>query len=98
MAKKRSTFSPEFKMKIVLEALQDDGKLQQLADKYQISIKNIMNWKQQFFEKSHLAFENLAPKETLASLKKENERLERLLNQLQIEHDFVTQKVKEFSL
>ena len=98
MAKKRSTFSPEFKMKIVLEALQDDGKLQQLADKYQISIKNIMNWKQQFFEKSHLAFENPDPKETLTSLKKENERLERLLNQLQIEHDFVTQKVKEFSL
>jgi len=98
MARKRSTFSPEFKMKIVLEALQDDGKLQQLADKYQISIKNIMNWKQQFFEKSHLTFENSDPKETLTSLKKENAKLEKLLNQLQIEHDFVTKKVKEFSL
>lgn len=98
MARKRSTFSPEFKMQVVFEAMQTPLTLQQLADKHQISVKNIMNWKQQFFEKAHLSFDNPSSKETLASLKKENAALEKRLNQLQIEHDFVTQKLKELDL
>ncbi len=98
MPRKRLTFSPEFKMEVVFESFQPNITLQQLADKHHTSIKNIMNWKQQFFEKAHLAFDNPASKETLSSLKQENAKLEKQLKQLQSEHDFVTRKLKELNL
>lgn len=98
MPRKRLTFSPEFKMQVVFESFQPNMTLQQLADKHQTSIKNIMNWKQQFFEKAHLAFENSASNETLSSLKHENAKLEKQLKQLQNEHDFVMSKIKELNL
>lgn len=98
MPRKRLTFSPEFKMQVVFESFQPNMTLQQLADKYQTSIKNIMNWKQQFFEKAHLAFENPVSNETLSSLKHENAKLEKQLKQLQNEHDFVMSKIKELNL
>lgn len=98
MPRKRLTFSPEFKMQVVFESFQPNTTVQQLADKHQTSVKNIMNWKQQFFEKAHLAFENPASNETLTSLKRENAKLEKQLKQLQIEHDFVMRKIKELNL
>lgn len=98
MPRKRLTFSPEFKMQVVFESFQPNTTMQQLADKYQTSVKNIMNWKHQFFENAHLAFENSASNETLTSLKQENAKLEKQLQQLQIEHDFVMRKVKELNL
>lgn len=98
MPRKRLTFSPEFKMQVVFESFQPNTTLQQLSDKHQTSVKNIMNWKQQFFENAHLAFENPASNETLTSLKHENAKLEKQLQQLQIEHDFVMRKVKELNL
>lgn len=98
MARKRSTFSPEFKMHVVFEALQSKMTLQQLAQKHEISIKNIMNWKQQFFENASFAFQENQSKQTLAELKKENTKLEKELRQLSLEHEFVTRKVQELHL
>lgn len=98
MPRKRFTFSPEFKMQVVFESFQPNTTLQQLADKYQTSVKNITNWKQQFFERAHLAFENSTSNATLTLLKQENAKLEKQLKQLQIEHDFVMSKVKAFNL
>jgi len=98
MPRKRLTFSPEFKMQVVFESFQPNMTLQKLADKHQTSVKNIMNWKQQFFENAHLAFENTASNETLTSLKEENTKLEKKLKQLQVEHDFVMEKIKKFNL
>jgi putative transposase len=98
MVRKRSSFSPEFKMQVVLEALQTNLTLGALAEKHQISVKNITNWKQQFLENAHLAFENLSTKDALEPLKKENEKLEKLISQAKVECDFVTRKVKELKL
>ncbi len=98
MARKRSTFTPDFKMLVVLEAFQTQLTLQQLAGKHQISVKNIMNWKQQFLNNAHLAFQNTPTKETLETLKKENLELERKLTQATEEKSFVTKKIKELKL
>ncbi|MFZ9035017.1 MAG: transposase [Francisellaceae bacterium] len=41
MSKKRTTYSAEFKTKVVLEALRDDLTLAQCASKHNVTTKNI---------------------------------------------------------
>ena len=49
MSRKRTSFTTEFKTQVVLEALRGDLSISQLASKYTITSKNILNWKQLFF-------------------------------------------------
>lgn len=95
MARKRSTFSAEFKMQVAIEALQETMTLQALAEKHGVSVKNIMNWKQRFFQNALLAFGESERKESVKSLKKENAALEKKLRQLTVEHDFIMRKLEE---
>ncbi len=85
-------------MQIALEALSSGQTLQQLADKYAISIKNIMNWKQQFLGNASLAFNDIAQEKSTDELKKENANLEKRLQQLKKEYAFVMRNLKTFNL
>jgi len=70
MARQKNSFSPEFKMQVVLETFQNKETLVQLASRYNTSVKNIENWREQFLQNAHLAFNSVAPLESVASLKK----------------------------
>jgi transposase len=48
--KPRRIFTPEQKMKILRELLEEKVPISQLADKYQIHINDIYNWKKRLFE------------------------------------------------
>ena len=50
--KKQNTYSGKFKLKVVLEALQANQPISAIASKYQITPKNIHNWKKYFIPKS----------------------------------------------
>ena len=50
-------YSTEFKTKIVLEVLQGDKTLNEIASGYNIIPKNIMNWKKIFLENAVMAME-----------------------------------------
>ncbi len=50
--KKGQTFSAQKKVQIVLELLQEEQTIAQLASKYQITTKTIQNWKKQFLDES----------------------------------------------
>ena len=56
MSKKRTVYSAEFKSKLVLELLEGEETLNQLASKYEILPKNLINWKKQFLDNMSLAF------------------------------------------
>ena len=67
MSKTRRKFSPEFKFKVVLEALKERETLAQLAVRFEVHQTMISNWKKEFvknpekfFEKDHSgkSFEN----------------------------------------
>ena len=47
MAKKRQTFSKEFKAKVALEALREESTIQEIAVKHGIHPNQISQWKAQ---------------------------------------------------
>ena len=98
MSRKRSSFTTEFKTLVVLEALQGELTISQLATKYAITSKNILNWKQLFLDNATLAFEatdsTKSSKAELAKLKKENEKLNAKLNNLTSERDAAITKLQ----
>jgi putative transposase len=44
MSTKRKTYSAEFKAKLVLEVLEGEQTLNEIASKYEILPKNLQNW------------------------------------------------------
>ena len=50
-------FSSRFKAHVVLEALREEESLSRLAEKFDLNRSQISNWKKEFLEKAHLAFE-----------------------------------------
>jgi len=102
MSRKRTSFTTEFKTQVVLEALRGDLSISQLASKYTITSKNILNWKQLFLNNASLAFEatntTKDSKAELAKLKKENDKLNSLLSTLASERDYAVEKLKKLAL
>lgn len=98
MSKQRTSFSPEFKMQVVLESFNANIPTAKLAEKYGTSVKNIMNWKQQFFKNAHLSFDATTSTNGLESLKKENEKLEKRLMELQREKDEAVKKLQNLDI
>lgn len=57
MSTKRKTYSAEFKAKVVLEVLEGNETLNQIASKYELLPTNLKNWKTIFLENMSLAFD-----------------------------------------
>ena len=97
MSRTRRQFTAEQKTKIVLEVLQNETTLNQVASKYEIAPKVIISWKKQFLENASLAFEPAKVvqefKSEIEELKKENDELARQLGKTTIERDFAVKKL-----
>lgn len=99
MRKERTTFSPEFKMQVVLESFSPAASTAQLAKKYAISVKNICNWKQHFLSNAHLAFETTHHShESIERLKSQNKELETLLIKRKQERDEGIKKLRALDI
>ena len=85
MSKKHRKFSSEFKAKVVLELLEGDKSVSEIASKYGILPKSIHQWKKQFLENASLAFENTIPakkyKEEIKEKESQIEALSKALGQ-----------------
>ena len=57
MSTKRTTYSAEFKTKIVIEVLRNDKTLTEIASENNVTPKNIQNWKKIFLENASMAME-----------------------------------------
>ena len=55
---KRRRFTPEFKAKVVLEALNVETSQAELCRRYNITAKQLSQWKRQFVENSASLFES----------------------------------------
>ena len=93
MSKKRKVYSAEFKSKLVLEVLEGELTLNEIASKYEILPKNLQNWKKQFLENMSLAFDKSAVvkeyKEEIEQLRKESDALAKKVGTLTIERDWL---------
>jgi transposase-like protein len=57
MSKKRRNFSAEFKAKVVIELLEGEKTVSEIASKYDLLPRSVQQWKKQFLEDSVLAFD-----------------------------------------
>jgi len=54
---KRKRYTPEEKVKILREVLEDGKQVSHVAEKYGLHPNNIFNWRKQLFEEGRQAFE-----------------------------------------
>jgi len=86
--KSRRKFTPEFKVKVVLEALQERESTTALAKKYDLNAEQINKWKREFKTKAALVFSSdVQPKDELAE--KEKQKLYETIGQQKVEIDFL---------
>ena len=102
MSRKMKQYSTEFKTKIVLEVLQGDKTLNEIASANNIIPKNIMNWKKIFLENAQMAME---PSKAIKEYKDENVKLQQELDEyakkvgkMTIELEWTTKKLKSLDL
>jgi putative transposase len=98
MSTKRKTYSADFKAKVVLEVLEGELTLNQIASKYELLPANVKNWKKMFLENMSLAFDKSSVvkeyKNEIEELKKSNDQLAKKVGNLTIEKDFLEGKLK----
>ena len=102
MSRKRTTYSAEFKAKVVLEILEGEKSLNEIASQYDLLPKNLQNWKKQFLENAFLAFDkSVITKEYKAeieSLKKAKDATSKKLGEVIVERDWAVGKLKSLDL
>ncbi len=86
MRAKRRKFGSTFKTKVVLEALKEQNTLQDLSSRYEVSVQQIKNWKQDFLSNATLVFEEKGVKK---ESKTQEDKLYKKIGQLQVEIDFL---------
>ena len=98
MSTKRKTYSAEFKAKVVLEVLEGEQTLNQIASKYELLPANVKNWKKMFLENMSLAFDKSTVvkeyKKEIETLKKDKDALAKKVGNLTVEKDFLVEKLQ----
>ena len=89
----RSNYTPEYKAKLVLEVLQGERELGEIAADNGINPNMLRNWKKEFVENASRAFdETRQAKEARrkeAALEKEKAQMLQTIGQLTLERDFL---------
>jgi len=93
MSKKRTSYSSAFKTKLVLELLQNENTLAEIASKHNILPQNLVNWKKTFLANAEIAMEPSKVvkeyKEELIKSQEQNERLTALVGKVTVEKEWL---------
>jgi len=97
MSTKRKTFSADFKAKLVLEVLEGEKSINEIASQYEVLPASLKSWKKQFLENMSLAFDKSAVvkeyKNEIEDLQKSNDNLAKKVGNLTIEKEFLEGKL-----
>ena len=97
MSRKRTTYTADFKAKLVLEVLDGTKTLNELATQYELLPKNLLNWKKQFLDNASLAFDKSALvkeyKIEIETLQKAKDATSKKLGEVIVERDFLEGKL-----
>jgi transposase-like protein len=92
-------YTPEYKSKIVLEALKEEMTISEISSREGINIKQIYNWRKEFLDNSYRVFSVTKDERTAKNKVKEAlEREQNLLTkvgQLTVELDWLKKKSTE---
>jgi transposase len=91
---KRNRYTPEFKTKVVLEVLQEEQTVNQIAAKYELSPVMISRWKAEFLSRASMVFEKGTSEvdKMRQEYESKQEHLEKLVGQLTVEVDWLKKK------
>ena len=96
---KKKSYSPEYKAKIVIEALREEHHISEIASREGISRTQLQNWKREFLDNAPLVFsQNKVQQQARGEAKAAEEREETLMKKvgsLSIEVDFLKKKYRE---
>jgi transposase len=96
--KTKKQYTADFKTKVVLEVLREEGTINEIAEQYGINPVVISRWKGEFLERAPEIFKkgpSIAEKE-LETEKERSAQLERKIGQLTYEVDWLKKKSDEF--
>jgi transposase len=92
MARKRRKFSPQFMLKVALEALKGQATVNEIASQYQVHPNQVRSWKKKLVENGALIYQRIherAPK----GPEEEQAKLHEQIEQLKIELAWLKTKV-----
>ncbi len=102
MSRKRTSYSAEFKSRLVLEALKNEKTLQEIASTNNITPKNLQNWKKIFLDNAEIAMEPAKAvkeyKEELLAAQEQNEMLSKIVGKMTVEKEWLEKKLKSLGL
>lgn len=97
MSVKRKTYSADFKAKLVLEVLEGEKTINEIASKYEVLPVSLKNWKKQFLENMSLAFDKSTVvkeyKDEIETLQKDKDNMAKKVGELTLERDFAVEKL-----
>ncbi|MEA1919063.1 MAG: IS3 family transposase [Campylobacterota bacterium] len=97
MSVKRKTYSADFKAKLVLEVLEGEKTVNEIASVYEVLPVSLKNWKKQFLENMSLAFDKSTVvkeyKDEIETLQKEKDSIAKKLGETIVEKEFLEGKL-----
>ena len=101
MSVKRKSYSADFKAKLVLEVLEGEKTVNEIASSYEVQPISLRNWKKQFLENMSLAFDKSTVvkeyKDEIETLKSEKDSIAKKLGETIVEKDFLVEKLKSLA-
>ena len=95
-------YSPEFKVKIVLEALKEEETTNQIASRYEVNPRNIQSWRKQFIDNAEIIFNKdkglIEYKKKLKEKEVETEELYKEIGRLTTRVNWMEKKIKAVEL
>ena len=90
----RKRYTPEYKAKIVLQVLQGEKELGEIASENGLNPNMIRNWKSEFVSRASMVFEDekkeaLEAKRKEEALEKKNAQMLKTIGQLTLERDYL---------
>ena len=87
-------YSPDFKAKVVLEVIEGEKSLNEIASNYNLNPNMVRNWKNEFVKNARSVFENPTHVEKEARrkkeiMKKDADQMLKIIGQLTMERDFL---------
>lgn len=96
--KKRRKWSAEEKSAIVLDLLQGEETVSQVASRYSINPNMLATWRREFIENASMVFASESKEKEVARMLHDHEQevknLNRIIGQLVVERDYLQQNVQ----
>ena len=95
---KRNTYTPEYKAKIVIEILEGEQTISEIASREGINVNQLKNWKKEFLVKASVVFDDSREeniREKLDEERKEKEAYAKKVGQLTMQVDWLKKKSTE---